>query len=173
MLIIHRCVDCGHPDYWDFNSNREGSLIAGGTVEGQRAPDARMERTKCHVPQCCRKCRWGQPEIADHYQAGMFGVLVTHLVEPGALANGASHPGSRFFTCNCDDCKVFYVGALASAQSDAEARNAAGQPTMPEQARALASVDVGAPADGPDDGEDWQVAPIYAGQAAFEQEDEF
>lgn len=169
MLIVHRCIVCGHPDYWSLNSNREGSAIAGGLVEGQRVADIRLERVTCHVPQCCRRCRWGSPEIADHYQAGSFGVLVAAVVDPGALANGCAHPGGRFFTCCCDDCKVFYVGAVASAEMAAAARNASGQPTMPALPPDAPSDDLDAPDDDPG-----VPAPVFAGQAGvFDDEENF
>jgi hypothetical protein len=90
--------------------------------------------------------------------SGAFGVFVTDLCPPGEDASGTEQTNKRIYTCTCDACQVFYVGAVALTRDAlmtscvVRVHNVRAVPARaPEPAAVAAPAAVAVYDDGPDD----------------------
>ncbi|GAA4059662.1 hypothetical protein [Actinomadura miaoliensis] len=85
-LIMHRCTNCGHPDY-----------------RRHRNDDGTLGRCDCG----CR-CTPGPSELAPTWDTA--GRRVESIAEPGTKAGRSN--GIK--TCGCDDCKALFTKLTAA-----------------------------------------------------------
>lgn len=117
MIIIHRCLDCGHPDVWASPGTTAGGARAGvPTPVGIRrrhcsagiAPAGHQQRgavgVSCHGNNGA--CTWGPPEASFREWRSADRSEITDVRQPGQLIRLGAVASMQ--PCDCDACKKLY-----------------------------------------------------------------